>query len=42
MRAKKISANKNVYLENYLQGLWATLEKKGEDVVLGLKGLNVG
>ena len=29
-RAKKISANKNVYLEHYLQGLWATLEKRGE------------
>ena len=28
--AKKISACKNVYLEHYLQGLGATLEKRGE------------
>ena len=40
-RTKKISACKNVYLEHYLQRLWATLEKKGGDLVSGLKGLNV-
>ena len=40
-RTKNISAYKNVYLEHYLQRLWATLEKKGGDLVSGLKGLNV-